>query len=63
MEQNPATVRSNMASVEMKLSRDGDPGLVFDRVFDSSVEGLDAQVLLDPLEEDLNFSGFCRARR
>src|SRR5579885_39476 len=36
------------------VDRDGDPDLGFDRVLRGSKEGLDAQVLLDPLEEQLD---------
>ena len=41
---------------DQQVDRDGDPDLGFDRVFAGSVEGLDAQVLLDPLEEQLDLS-------
>ena len=36
------------------VDRHGDPDLGFDGVLGSSIEGLDAQVLLDPLEEQLD---------
>jgi hypothetical protein len=39
---------------DQQVDRDGDPDLGFDRVFAGSVEGLDAQVLLDPLEEQFH---------
>ena len=40
---------------DQQVNRDGDPELGFDGVFACSIEGLDSQVLLDPLEERFNF--------
>ncbi len=37
-----------------QVDRHGDPDLSFDGVLGSAIEALDAQVLLDPLEEQLD---------
>jgi hypothetical protein len=48
---------------DQQVDRDGDPELGFDGVFAGSIEGLDAQVLLDPLEEQLSGKGLARYLR
>jgi hypothetical protein len=46
-----------------QVDRDSDPDLGFDRVFAGSIEDLDAQMLLDPLEEELSGKGLARYLR
>ena len=47
-------IESFLDDGDQQVDRDGDPDLGFHRVFAGSVEGLDAQVLLDPLEEQFD---------
>jgi len=45
---------------DQQVDADGDPDLGFDGVFRAAVEGLDAQVLFDPFEEQLSGKGLAR---